>query len=239
MRVLLILPAYNEEETIVKTIERIRETRFPEDLQVDYVVINDGSKDRTEELCRKNNIPCVSLVQNLGIGGAVQAGYLFAVTYDYDVAVQFDGDGQHDIASLPNLINPIANGEADFTVGSRFVDDSRSEFRSTFLRRVGISYLSGVIRVVTGVKVRDVTSGYRAGNREVVKFLSENYPVDYPEPESLVHLKKHGFHIKEVPANMFERSGGQSSIHSFKSIYYMLKVVAILCAAIQKGSVSQ
>lgn len=235
MRILLILPAYNEEQTILQTVRQIQETTFPEGMEVDYIVINDGSTDGTAALCRQHQLKCLSLIQNLGIGGAVQTGYLYAARYEYDIAVQFDGDGQHDIRSLADLVKPVMEGRCDFSVGSRFLTGS-SGFRSTALRRVGINYLSGVIRLVTGQKITDVTSGYRAGNRKVIQYFAHNYPVDYPEPESLVQLHKKGLTICEVPVNMFERSGGKSSINCFRSIYYMIKVtLAILFAAMQKG----
>ena len=124
MRVLMILPAYNEEETILSTVGQIQTAQLPQELEVDYVVINDGSSDATERICRENHIRCISLVQNLGIGGAVQTGYLYAALEGYDIAVQFDGDGQHDIRSLASLTAPIAAGACDFTVGSRFLDGS-------------------------------------------------------------------------------------------------------------------
>ena len=222
MRILLILPAYNEEQTILQTVRQIQETSFPEGMEVDYIVINDGSTDGTEALCRQHQLNCLSLIQNLGIGGAVQTGYLYAARYDYDIAVQFDGDGQHDIRSLADLVKPVMEGRCDFSVGSRFVTRS-SGFQSTALRRLGISYLSAVIRLVTG-------------NRRAIQYFAHNYPVDYPEPESLVQLHKKGLTICEVPVNMFERSGGKSSINCFRSIYYMIKVtLAIFIAAMQRG----
>lgn len=236
MRVLLILPAYNERANILHTVARIQTARFPEGVQVDYLVIDDGSTDGTGDLCREHGLPSISLVQNLGIGGAVQTGYLFAAMQGYDAAVQFDGDGQHDIASLGALLQPLLDGNADFAVGSRFVGGAASGFQSTFLRRVGIRYLSGLIRLLTGERVLDVTSGYRAANRQVLEYLARDYPVDYPEPESLVLLHKRRFRITEVSVNMFEREGGKSSISSFKSVYYMIKVtLSILCAAMRRG----
>ncbi len=235
MKILLILPAYNEEKSILRTVEQIRNAAFPDWMKVDYLVINDGSGDRTGEVCREAGIPCVTLVQNLGIGGAVQTGYLYAARKGYDTAVQFDGDGQHDIRSLEALVTPIAQGQCDFTVGSRFVEGAESGFQSTALRRFGIRYLSGLIYFATGQRIRDVTSGFRAANREALAFLARNYPVDYPEPESLVRLHRRRFRVLEVPVNMFPREAGASSIHSLKSAYYMLKVTAaIVYAAIQK-----
>lgn len=235
MKVLMILPAYNEEETILSTVGQIQTAQLPQELEVDYVVINDGSSDATERICRENHIRCISLVQNLGIGGAVQTGYLYAALEGYDIAVQFDGDGQHDIRSLASLTAPIAAGECDFTVGSRFLDGS-STFRSSAFRRIGISYLSLLIRLLTGHRIADVTSGYRAAGRSALEYLARSYPVDYPEPESLVHLFKQGFRVQEVPVNMFQRSAGRSSISPLRSVYYMIKVtLAILCAAMQRG----
>lgn len=234
MRALLILPAYNEEETILSTVRQIQDAEMPPELEVDYVVINDGSADATERICREHYIRCISLVQNLGIGGAVQTGYLYAALEGYDIAVQFDGDGQHDIRSLGALTAPILSGECDFTVGSRFLDDS-STFRSSVFRRIGINYLSLLIRLLTGHKIADVTSGYRAAGRRALEQLARSYPVDYPEPESLVQLFKQGLRVREVPVNMFQRSGGRSSISPLRSVYYMFKVtLAILCAAMHR-----
>lgn len=232
--VLMILPAFNEEENILETAAQIRAYEPPPDVQVDYLVINDGSSDSTAAVCRRNGIPCLTLVQNLGIGGAVQTGYLYAVRKGYDIAVQFDGDGQHDILSLGPLIAPIIDGTSDFVVGSRFLDGT-SGFRSTLMRRIGIRFLSAMIRIVSHIRLTDVTSGYRAAGRDALKFLSEHYPADYPEPESIVSLYKSGFRITEAPVNMFKRAHGRSSINFGKSVYYMFKVsFAILCSGIQR-----
>lgn len=234
MRILLIIPAFNEQASIIRTVDMIRAASFPAGLQVDYLVIDDGSTDMTAQLCREHGVPCVSLVRNLGIGGAVQTGYLYAMEHGYDAAVQFDGDGQHDIASLPALLQPIADETQDFVVGSRFVTPGAG-YRSTPLRRIGIRLLSLLTLCVTGRRIWDVTSGYRAANRRTLCYLAENYPADYPEPESLVHLLRHGARVAEVPVNMFARSGGSSSIGSLRSGYYMLKVsLAILCAGLQR-----
>lgn len=234
MKVLMILPAYNEELNIVQTVNNIRSYSHPE-LEIDYVVINDGSTDHTEQICRENGIKCINLVQNLGIGGAVQTGYIFALLHNYDVAVQFDGDGQHDINSLYGIVAPVMHDEADFVVGSRFVGKQEGNFRSTALRRVGIRWLSLLARIFGRVRVKDITSGFRAANRKALLYLADNYPYDYPEPESLVTLRRNGFRIQEVPANMLERQGGQSSIRVWNSVYYMVKVsFAIVCASLQR-----
>ena len=238
MRVLLIIPAYNEAENLPKLVETVenfaaRQTGFA----LDYIIVNDGSADQTAALCRENRWHALHLARNLGIGGAVQTGYLLARQLDYDIAVQFDGDGQHDIASLPTLLAPILAGEADFVLGSRFVGES-SGFRSTALRRAGIRLLSAMIRLVTGVTLADPTSGYRAAAKPAIAALAKSYPVDYPEPESLAELLRAGFRVREVPVNMFERAHGASSISPVRSVWYMIKVsLAILCTGLQgKGA---
>ncbi len=235
MRVLLIVPAYNEEQNIQETAERILRFRPQGDYELDYLVVNDGSQDGTERICRERGFPCLSLIENLGIGGAVQSGYLYARRMDYDVAVQFDGDGQHDIGSLDALLEPLLAGEADFCIGSRFLGP-KSDFRSTAARRVGIRWLSSLIALLTGVRISDPTSGFRAAARPVIEEFSQRYPVDYPEPESIVQLLKKGCAIAEVPVNMFERDAGSSSINLKESVYYMFKVsLAILVARFRKG----
>ncbi len=235
MKVLLIIPAYNEQDNILRVVRNIEKySQQCEQYILDYIVINDGSTDNTKYICKENNIKCINLINNLGIGGAVQTGYIFAKINNYDIAVQFDGDGQHDINSLDDVIKPILNKEADFTIGSRFIEDNEG-FKSTLLRRVGIKYLSFIIKVCSKVVVRDCTSGYRAGNKNAIDYLSANYPVDYPEPESIISLSKANLKIKEVHANMFSRESGVSSISSWKSIYYMIKVsLAIVCASFEK-----
>lgn len=239
-RVLLIIPAYNEEGSILRVAANLKEyiassKEQNQDYSIDYIVINDGSKDHTADLCRENGIPMISLSRNLGIGGAVQTGYKFAVLQGYDVAVQYDGDGQHDIRSLDGLVRPVLNGEADFVVGSRFVTGSGENFRSTAMRRAGIRFLSGILHCFCGLRVTDCTSGYRAAGKRAIAYLSNDYPVDYPEPESLVQLYKKGCRIIEVPAHMFERTSGESSIRLWKSVYYMIKVtLAIMIAGVQR-----
>lgn len=230
----MIIPAYNEEANIVKTVRSVIEYGSKCNFQLDYIVINDGSTDNTSLVCKKNNIKYIDLIQNLGIGGAVQTGYIYAYKKDYDIAVQFDGDGQHDINSLHNIVVPIIEKKTDFVVGSRFIE-GRSNFKSTFMRRIGIKWLSLAIKLCAGTKIYDVTSGFRAANRKAIQLMAKDYPVDYPEPESIVYLLKNGVDISEAQVNMFEREGGQSSIHSWKTIYYMIKVtLAIFCAGLQR-----
>ena len=235
MKVLMIIPAYNEEESILRTVQGIIDYRKNVDFQLDYLVINDGSTDSTKQILIQNKLNAVHLVQNLGIGGAVQTGYKYALDNDYDVAVQFDGDGQHDIQSLNSLIQPILVGQADMVIGSRFVGDTFSEFQTSFMRRFGIGVISNMIKLTTGNRIWDTTSGYRLGNRKVIAQFAKRYPIKYPEPESTVHLLKQNFQVIEAPANMFERAGGVSSITPFKSIRYMVEVCSsILIASLMK-----
>lgn len=237
MKVLIIIPAYNEEYNILEVVNIVkRYSKCCKEHKIDYVVINDGSKDNTESICQQNDINYISLIMNLGIGGAVQTGYIIADIQNYDIAVQFDGDGQHDIEYLEKLITPLVQAEADFTVGSRFLGET-SKFKSSVTRRIGIKYLSFLIKCLTGVSIKDPTSGFRAANRKVIHLLAENYPIDYPEPESIVTLLRREIKVKEVPVNMYERSGGKSSINFGKSIYYMMKETCAICCAgfVRKG----
>ncbi|GGC99127.1 glycosyltransferase family 2 protein [Enterococcus wangshanyuanii] len=239
MRILLIIPAYNEEETILKTIrsvEQFKEVHKNDySYTIDYVVINDGSTDKTQVILNEHQINSIHLVMNLGIGGAVQTGYRYAEKNKYDIAVQFDGDGQHDIRSLDAVVQPIIKQQADFVIGSRFLPNEKTAFQTTFMRRVGIRILSFLIYLSSGKKIYDVTSGYRACNREIIAYFAKKYPTSYPEPESTVHLLKKKFTIKEVAANMRERSGGQSSIRAFTSVRYMFEVsLAILVSSFMR-----
>lgn len=235
-RILLIIPAYNEAEGIVDVVRIVDQYREKTSYDLDYIVINDGSTDNEEEVLQKNNINHVELVQNLGIGGAVQTGYMYAMQKGYDIAIQYDGDGQHDIESIPALIEPILAGTADFTVGSRFVSDSESQFKSTEARQAGIKILSTLIRISSGVRIKDVTSGYRAGNRKVIEQFVTRYPSKYPEPESYMHLLANKVRVKEVGVNMFERATGESSIKLMNSISYMVNVsLSIIFVALIRG----
>lgn len=230
-KVLIIIPAYNEEESIDSVIENLEDKTGQLQYRVDYLVVNDCSKDSTLTLLEKNDRRYVSLPINLGIGGGVQSGYMYALRNDYDVAIQMDGDGQHDPEYLDRLVEPILQDECDLTIGSRFID--KEGFQSTGLRRFGIKWLSGLIRISGRVKVLDVTSGYRAAGRKVIALFAEDYAQDYPEPESIVMCSRLGCRIKEIPVIMQERQGGVSSISPLKSVYYMIKVsMAILFAGI-------
>lgn len=225
MRILVIIPAYNEEKNIKQVVKNL-EKDYPE---YDYVVINDCSADKTRQILCKNNMNFLDLPVNLGIGGAVQAGYLYALNYNYDIAVQMDGDGQHNAEYIRDIVEPIIKGEVDSVVGSRFIN--HEGFQSSLLRRLGIYLLSGLIKITCGVKVLDVTSGFRAVNQKCIEMFAHEYAQDYPEPEAIVLSAMQGIKIKEVPVIMNERLGGTSSISGLKSLYYMIKVsLAIIIA---------
>ena len=229
-KILLIIPAYNEAENIEKVVNNLIQNYS----QYDYVIVNDGSRDETEEICLKNHYQVLNLPLNLGIGGAVQTGYRYALKNHYDIAIQIDGDGQHDIAYVEKLIEPIISGDADITIGSRFIE--KEGFQSSVTRRMGISFLSGLIHVLCFKEVKDVTSGFRAVNKRFIKLYAENYPSDYPEPEAIVAAIMHRGKIIEVPVVMKERAGGSSSINLRRSIYYMIKVtLAIFVSRISFG----
>lgn len=218
MKKLVIIPAYNECGSILKAVDDIRE-HAP---GFDYVVVNDCSTDKTLAICRENKINYVNLSVNLGIGGAVQTGYIYACQNGYDVAVQFDGDGQHDASYLDQMAEALTESGSDMVIGSRFIE--KEGFQSSGLRRVGIRYFSILIRVLTGKKVTDPTSGMRMVNREVMRIYADSYPKDYPEPESVVAILRKGKKVTELPVVMRRREEGTSSINGLKTVYYMIKV---------------
>lgn len=217
-KILVLIPCYNEEENIVNTVERLKE-QCPE---VDFLVINDCSTDNSAALLQSRGYPFLDLPVNLGIGGGVQCGYLYAKRYDYDVTVQMDGDGQHDPAYLHEVVRPVLDGQCDMCIGSRFI--TREGFQTSFMRRVGIRFLSGLIHLLSGKRVLDVTSGFRATNASMTAYFAQHYASDYPEPEAILAASLAGFRVGEAPVVMRERQGGVSSISSFRSVYYMVKV---------------
>lgn len=230
LKVLIIIPAYNESENIVQVIDRL----IRQAPRYDYLIVNDGSTDATLSICEKQRYQYLDLPINLGIGGAVQAGYIYARKNDYDIAVQMDGDGQHDIAYLEEMLRPLLSEEADVVIGSRFI--RKEGFQSSQTRRIGIGILSFLIRLMTGRKITDVTSGYRAVNKRFIDIYSRDYPTDYPEPEAIVTAVMHRGRVMEVPVQMRAREGGKSSITFRKSIYYMIKVtLAILVCRLSYG----
>lgn len=225
---LIIIPAYNEEENIAKTIADIQKNAEG----FDYVIINDCSTDRTKEICRYNNFNMITLPINLGIGGAVQTGYMYGLRNGYDLAVQIDGDGQHDPVFLESMADYMEENQADMVIGSRFID--KEGFQSSGARRIGIKYFTLLIRLLTRQKITDPTSGLRMVNRDVMKCFSNDYPKDYPEPESVVSILRRGKKVLEIPVIMRAREGGTSSISLMRSVYYMIKVtLAILIESIR------
>lgn len=217
-KVLIIIPAYNEGDNIEKVVDNLI-ANFP---QYDYAVINDGSTDHTKKICCRRGYEVLNLPINMGIGGAVQTGYRYAKDNDYDMAVQIDGDGQHDVSFLGGMIQCMEQEGADCVIGSRFVE--KEGFQSSGVRRIGIKFLSFLGWVLTGVRVRDITSGYRLVNRRFINIFADDYPADYPEPEAMVIAAVHGGRIREYPVVMRDRENGTSSITLKKSVYYMFKV---------------
>ena len=222
MRTLIVVPAYNEAPNILGVVADIRQ-HCP---QADLVVIDDCSTDGTLSLLEQARIPHLALAVNLGIGGCVQTGYQYAIERGYEIVVQFDGDGQHEGRFLPDLLRPIEAGEADVVVGSRFLE--KQGFQSDPLRRAGIRFLSGLIRLLSGVRVTDVTSGMRAVGPRFAAEYALSYAQDYPEPEALLSAAVLGARIAEVPVEMQARQGGKSSIGPLGTVYYFVKVTLAL-----------
>jgi hypothetical protein len=218
MRKLIIIPVYNEAESIGPLIRDLKREG-----QSEILVVNDGSTDATEEIVRRSGVSCVSLPINLGIGGAVQTGFRYARENHYDMVLQVDGDGQHDPRCLKDLIRPQLDGQADVVIGSRFVN--KTGFKSKVHRRLGIRFLQFLTHLLAGQPITDSTSGFRSYNSEAVAFLAENYAVDFPEPEAIISMVKKGFRLLEVPVVMRNREAGRSSISGWKSVYYLYKVV--------------
>ncbi len=229
MKKLIIIPAFNEESNIEKTVTAIQKNAQG----FDYVIINDCSTDRTKQICAEKGYNVVNLPINLGIGGAVQTGYKYALERDYDVAVQVDGDGQHDPEFLNAMADYLMENELDMVIGSRFIE--KEGFQSSKLRRVGIVFFSKLIKLLTGTLITDPTSGLRMIGRNAMALFAADYPRDYPEPESVVAVIRRNMKVKEIPVIMKERQGGVSSISLKKSVYYMIKVtLAILIERIRK-----
>ncbi len=229
-RILVIIPAFNEERNIGAVISEVYE-KSP---GYDIIVINDHSTDKTsEEARRMGNVRVVDLPYNLGIGGAVQTGLIFADRNGYDYAVQVDGDGQHDPAEIDYLLYELKTKRYDMVIGSRFA--GRESYRSTATRRTGIRVFALLYRILLGLKITDATSGFRAYNRKCISLLAGNYPDDYPEPEVVMILGRKGFCIGEAGVSMRERMYGKSSITPLKSLYYMVKVIMSIIFSYIRG----
>jgi len=237
-KILIIIPAFNEEEAIFHTLESLHPIRD----QVDVLVINDGSEDHTVDVIKAYNkkfpqhpASFLNLPFNCGIGAAMQSGFLYAERGNYDYAVQFDADGQHPAERIMDMINYAKEFNLDLCVGSRFLDLNSTSFKSTFLRRLGIRFFAWLISFLTHEDVTDPTSGFRVYGRHAISVFSHTYPDDYPEPESLFWCFRNKLRVQEMPVEMNARKGGKSSIRSIKTLYYMIKVtVAILVDRLRK-----
>ncbi|MCM1179161.1 MAG: glycosyltransferase family 2 protein [Clostridium sp.] len=218
MKKLVIIPAYNEKNSIIFTVNDLVKNA-PE---FDYIIVNDCSTDNTMDICKYNGFNVLNLPINLGIGGAVQTGYLYAYNHGYDIAVQFDGDGQHDAAYLNTMADYLIENNLDMVIGSRFIENEG--FQSSGIRRIGICWFTLLIRLFSGKVITDPTSGLRMCNKKTIEMFANEYPRDYPEPESTMRLLRHRRKVEEIPVRMRERQEGVSSISPFKSIYYMFKV---------------
>jgi glycosyltransferase involved in cell wall biosynthesis len=221
-RRIAIVPAFNEEHTVARVIEEIR--AFDPGFAI--VVVDDGSTDRTAVVAERLGVQVLRLPFNLGIGGAVQTGYQYALDNGFELAVQVDGDGQHNPQEIARLVDPILEGNADMVVGTRFVEGGG--YRGTRLRRVGIHLFAGVVSLMVGQRVTDTTSGFRAVNRKGIRLFAADYPHDYPEVEATVLLARHRLRMVEVPVVMRIRETGSSSITALRSVYYMVKVLLAL-----------
>lgn len=220
-RLALLIPAFNEEASIGALLDEIAALGQP---NWQAVVINDASQDSTARVARERGVPLLDLPVNLGIGGAIQAGYRWAEREGYDWALQMDGDGQHDPKMIALLVQEAQISAADMVIGSRFVPGFESAFKSTRLRRLGIRWFSALIGVLCGKRIFDPTSGFRLVNASLIQNFASDYPSDYPEPETSARVLSQGFKVSEIPVQMRARESGRSSIDAGRSLYYMLKV---------------
>ncbi len=229
-RVLVIIPAYNEAESIAKVIQSLKD-HVPE---YSILVVNDGSTDATEEVVRRfHGVDLINLPFNMGIGNTMQTGYKYALREGFDIAVQCDGDGQHPVQQIAKIVERVEGGDADMVIGSRYVSDTN--YAPSFSRRVGKSLLSRIVNSVVGGGITDTTSGFRAANRAVIATFANTYPDDYPEAEALVIMHKHGLKAVETPVDMLPRQGGRSSIGPGRAAYYIVKVsLAIFIGVFKK-----
>jgi glycosyltransferase involved in cell wall biosynthesis len=220
----------NEEDSIAHVIGQIQ-AHVP---WADVVVINDGSSDRTAAIAEACGAIVLPMPFNVGIGSAVQTGYVYAARHGYEVTVQNDGDGQHNPAEIPQLVRTLGESGVDLLVGSRYLEDRG--YVTPWQRKIGIVILANVVSLVTGWRITDPTSGFRASNRRTIELCARVYPYDYPEPEAIVLLKKAGFEVREMPVTMNARYGGLSSITPLHSAYYMVKVIlAILIGMLRQS----
>lgn len=219
--ILLIFPCYNEEENIAALLSSAQKLKI-DGYRIVCLPVNDSSKDNTITEIRQSAPLYLNLRNNLGIGGAVQAGLKYAKRHHFDYAIQVDGDGQHPVDQIGKLVAEVERSFSDICIGSRYIE--QKGFQSTLSRRMGISIINVMIKLVTGKTIHDSTSGFRMFNKKAIDLFSEYYPDKYPEPESIVYGLMHGLKICETPVVMKERQGGRSSIGGLGSLYYMVKV---------------
>lgn len=232
--VLVIVPVHNEAEALGGVLAELRQYGAA----YDVVVVNDGSTDKTAAVARAAGYPVLDLCLNLGIGGAVQAGFKYALERGYAIAVQMDGDGQHRADQIEALVAPVRASECEMSNGSRFLGDG--DYEGSVSRRLGTRFLSWLCALVTGQRITDATSGFRAFGPRALRYLVSYYPADYPEPEAVVLLSRRGLPIREVPVRMRPRQAGRSSIGGARTVYYMAKVsVALLLAVFKEGPTRQ
>jgi glycosyltransferase involved in cell wall biosynthesis len=222
LRRIAVVPAFNEEASVGRVIRELQAF----DPGMDIVVVDDGSHDRTAGIADDSGAHVLRLPFNLGIGGAMQTGFRYAFEQSYDIAVQVDGDGQHDARELAKILAPVVSGEADLVVGTRF--GGEGAYQSTAIRRVGIRVFAWTVSRIVGQRVTDTTSGFRAIGRRGIALFAADYPHDYPEVEATVMVAKARLRLLEVPVAMRERAGGRSSITALRSVYYMAKVLLAL-----------
>jgi hypothetical protein len=230
MKILILIPAYNEGPRIGTVVQRVREM-YP---HFDVVVVNDGSKDDTTRAARTAGAEVVSHPFNLGYGVAIQTGYKYAWRHGYEVLVQMDGDGQHDPVCIPQLLEPVLAGACDFALGSRFL--AGDSYEPTLARRLGMLFFRRLVSWLIGQRITDTTSGFQAFNRQVIGyFTTEVFPCDYPDADMLLTLHRAGFRIREVPVRMHASSSGQSMHSGWKPLYYIFKMLlSILVTLLRK-----
>ena len=229
LRVLVIIPAHNEQESLPRTLSEVR-AAAPE---VGVLVVDDGSRDATALVARRHGVPVLRHPVNLGVGGALQTGFRWALEHGYDVGVQLDADGQHDPAYLAALLEPVRAGRCDVSIGSRYV--RRSGYRAPVARRLGMVLFSGLVSAVLHERITDTTSGFRAYARPVMEVCQHDFPKDFPDAPLLIALGRRGFRLEEVPVEMRERRAGRSFYTLGKSLYYPYKnLLASLMALLQR-----
>lgn len=216
VRVLIIVPAYNESENLSSTLDELKSS-----VPFDILVVDDGSRDNTSEVSKQRGVAVVRLPFNLGIGGAVQTGFKYAVRRNYDVAVQVDADGQHSASTVSKLVSFLLTGRADIVIGSRYL--GRASVKTPLLRDVGIRYFSWLTSKIVGHRITDCTSGFRAINRRALNYFSEHYPIDFPDAEALILAHRNGLTLAELPAQFRRRRKGKSSLRRLKFVYYPIK----------------